>query len=455
MSDPDNDASTNLAVEAAVNLRAQQHNQWLNKYHRHTLLLEDMFCTAIRAGSIEYDLSAELMRAVGATSSTVAVEGAQSRFTKLNTVVEESAAELLQSLNESCNSLRAHLQEVIANAARDYQAKDRARANTLIEVTSVCRREVSAFIGMIKSEHICTDLEVQSLSSLQQALATKAGQVQTLRRQLDEVNAQRENERLKFRTELDDERTKARQTLHDERMALSSKLNDAMQTMDNERSKQASEVAALCDKHLKTVATLRSQLNERTLEAESLRDDVDRARAEVQREQRQSLEERNRLLQTISKSEMQLEALKGDVQAAKADSTVAAFQYEHFVETRKLVELDYFKRKIAESASSTFAYPSGALNPTTNTVATGAQSFSTRSRTPALDSQPHASASVLAQLSASPAPFRSSSSLALAGNETRTPRGVSLRSPSDTFVKLSSISNTLRDQLARASSPGI
>ena len=37
-------ASTNLAVEAAVN-----HNQWLSKYHSHRLLLEDMFFAAIRS----------------------------------------------------------------------------------------------------------------------------------------------------------------------------------------------------------------------------------------------------------------------------------------------------------------------------------------------------------------------------------------------------------------------
>ena len=463
--DPQSEDSA-VTMEVVSIMLAQQYDHIFYRFHQHVMLLEDLFFSAERSVLMLYDVSSKLVAGV-VPFSILEAEAAQSRFVKLVKGFEKTSSEELSTFQKETGELRVVLQQIIAKCEQEAAEQERKRQDEFSSLQTVCRREVSAFIATIRAETANSGLEVEAIQTLQAVLSQKIAEIDALRNTLCEMTSTRESERAAHRADLEREREAARSLLHTERSQMDTRLHELMLDAEKMRASHADELAELYGRGNGSMAKLRSDFSTRLLELDSAREALDKAHAENARERKAHQEEKNRLVKLVSDMEVAYESLKLENASIQADAQLQVLGYENFSETRKLIELQQFKKKVAAQATNPSATTSGggANSPTTRGFSAAADggfrpsSSSTSSQqlrynyatasSSAAGARGSSPVSTLTNLVSSPPPYRDSSrSGTTATDRSRSPNGIPLRSPSDTFVRLSTLTGALRDTVA-------
>lgn len=467
-----------VAMEVASIVMAQQYSAIFQRFHQHLLLLEDFFFSAERTIITTYELSTKLVAGV-IPFSVLEAEVAQSRFVKLVKAFEKASSEELSTFQKETGDLRVMLQQIIAKGEQTLAAEERKRKDDFNTLQNVCRREVSAFIATIRSDNASTGLEVEAIQSLQAVLATKVAENDALRTSLFDMTSSRESERALHRAELDREREANRTALHEDRSVTTTRLHELMLDTDKMRAMHAEEIAELYARSNLNMTRLRSDFSTRMVEIDTLREALDKAQQDSAREKRLHQEEKNKLLKLMSDLECAHESLKLEVATAHSDAQLHVLNYENFAESRKLMELQQFKKRVAVAAGA--SQPSSSVGDASRSfsllqqqgggggASTQASHYSPRSTTLhasrglsasssfAVAADVAAAGTTLGMIAASPPPYRDVSlqrySPSVATDRSRSPNGIPLRSPSETFLRLSNLSGSLKDSLAGYGGP--
>jgi hypothetical protein len=457
------DETGRVAMEVASIVLSQQYDHLFQHFHQHVLLLEDFYFSAERTVITTFELSSKLVAGV-IPFSVLESEAAQTRFVKLVKAFEKASSEELAMFQKETGELRVVLQQILTKAEQTQAAEERKRKDEFNTLQTVCRREVAAFIGTIRAETAVSGLEVEAIQSLQAVLGTKVAENEALRTTLCEMTSARESERATHRAEMEREREANRNALHEDRSATTKRLHELMLDAEKMRAMHAEEIAEIYSRGNATMTRLRSEFSSRLVELDTLREALDKATEDNARERRLHQEEKNKLLKMLAELECAHEGLKLEVSAAHSDAQLQVLSYENFAESRKLFELQQFKKKVAQQASTSHfsTSASAAAMMERSASVTAPQSYSPRSLrgisvvsgVPTSASVEPASATVLGGLASSPPPYRDvsrhtgpSSSVASA-DRSRSPNGIPLRSPSETYLRLSNLSGSLRDSVA-------
>lgn len=460
-----NDESSSLI--AAVEW-AQQCRRDAQRFSDHLLVLEDIFFFEDRRHEDLFLLSCRLLAPV-VPFSELEQEAAQNRFVRLVKNFEQTCQDELRRFDEETEEVRKLYRALISAEERRWSEKESQRQDEFAALCQICRREVNAVVARVRADTAQSTTEIDAMETLKVSLAAKCAEVETLRLHIQQLVQSHELERKKWLEDISRERHSARELVQADREAFTEQLHAQIKQAEEGRAAHHEELLRQHKKYTEQMDIIRSRLVEQQDESDKLRRRMDEVSVEHSRELRFHAEEKNRLNRMITDLEISYETLKRNLQEVDTNAQLNQMNLEHMSETKKLLEIQSFKRRLADTTKLLAA----------NSRVSTSEFSSPRTATPrsyyggdAAAASPGGVASYRAMSIAStetagsvPPPYRESSTSVLKSisspssyrDRSKSPGGSSaaqLQRPSDTFVRLSNLSRQISSSAgARMSSP--
>jgi hypothetical protein len=453
--DPDNDAALTSAMERAAQCRAD-----LCRFSDHLLVLEDIFFFEDRRHEDLFLLSCRLLAPV-IPFSDLEQEAAQNRFVRLLRTFEESAQEELRSFEVETEEVRRMYRGLISAEERRWNEKEAERRDEFAALSQLCRREVSAVVARVRSDSAQSTTEIDAMQTLKVSLDSKCAEVEALRVHIQGLVQSHEVERKNWLDEIARERALSRSLVQADRETFTAQLHAQIKQAEADRATFHDDMARQHKKYTDQVEQVRARLVEQQDESDKLRRTIDEHSVEHSRELRLHAEERHRLNRIITDLEISYESLKRDLQDVDTDAKLNQMNLEHMTETKKLLEIQSFKKRLADTtkllagsraSQSNFSPPRASATPRSqhsDALSTSPYQHNIRTSSITTPSEagsvppPYRDASVsLLKAVGSPLSYR---------DRSRSPGSsstVHLQRPSETFVRLSNLGRQINSTAA-------
>jgi hypothetical protein len=458
-----------VALQMAAMLLQEQYDYTFSVFNQHLLDLEDLYFDGLHQQWSLFDLSC----ALGAPLVPLGSEQKNSLEEKMENLLhrfEERSGEELKRLQQDADDAKIQFSVLLAKAEAQAKQDSQRRQDEVFAVSTLCRREVSSTVALLKSEYSHAHSNAQSLESLQRALDRTMKELDSTRARYDAVTQEQAETISKLREELQKARESARQTVSVERDEVSDRIRSVLVQADNERNRHLAELAQLHSNHASALEKLRSQLEERTVELELSRQEVDRLREKELLEQKNNSAERLELKKRVTELEMENERIRRVLVTHSQSHQFEKEALEFDMNQRKMREVEDFKKKlvygggvVAAGAGNGIA---AASSGTPRDGFSGRRSSSLNQNSAASYNRagsPNADVGLLDNVNLNgPSPM-SPRAMYRAPSTSTTPRGssvngreaspsvlASLRSPSDTYLRLQNISSSWKDRLAQS-----
>lgn len=469
MSDNDQVTSSSedvIALAAAVE-RAVLFQRDIQRFSDHLLLLEDLFFFESRRHSDFYHLSCRLLAPV-APFSDLEQEAAQNRFVRLVKNFEQTCQEELIRFEEETEEVRKLYRSLISAEERRWSEKETQRQDAFSALSQLCRREVSALVARVRADTAQSTTEIEAMETLKVSLEAKCSEVDALRAHLQQLVLSHEVDRKSWLDDIARERDTSRSLVHEDREKFTQQLQTQIKAAENDRAAYHEELNQQHKNYSDQIAAMRHKLIEQQSESEKLRRKMDEISIEHGRELRFHAEEKNRLSRMITDLEISYETLKRNIHEVETDAKLNQMNLEHMTETKKLLEIQSFKKRLADTTTllaagaraspSTFSSPRGATTPRFTHVDAAASS-------PGVGHYRNSSVATASDTSSVPPPYRESSVSILKSlsspnayrERSKSPNGAAsvashLQRPSDTYVRLANLNRQLSTSAMRGSS---
>lgn len=442
------------SVDAAVQL-ASSYREALLKFSDHLLVLEDIFFFEDRRHE---DLFVYCIRHLNPLLplSSLEQEAAKSRFVHLLKAFEETVQTELRSFYEESEAVRTMYRDLIAKEQQRWAHAEMARQDEFIALSQLCRREVAAVVAHVKAVALQTTTELDAFHALQETLEAKQAEIDALRKSASSLVKAHENERRQWLDDVSRERDAARSLILADRAQVTAQLQQQVSIAEDERFRLHDEMLHMETKHVQQLDSLRHRLQQQQEEQEALRGKLDQASLEHSKSLREAADEKNTLLKKITDLEIRCETLKRESQEARNEARLQQLDHEQATETRKMLEIQSFKRKLADTTAmlcnSTISGSTPAHAPLS--ARNGSVPFSSN------NDRCSRSSTIHADIANSPPSYRELSynsvlksaaspvTSSRAKSPSTTASTIQVRSPSDTFLRLANITRGQAESLS-------
>lgn len=460
-----------VVLEVAVALVTQQHNALLYRFHTHLLQLQDAFHSATRSVRDEFDVCSSVFVAMPQADGAADAALIEQRMSQAIDHYKAVAEQEIRHFNEDTFLIQQQFKDDAFRASADWRAAERKRQDDFAAAMVLARREVAATCYMMKAEQAQSQTEVSALAHLRSALDQALVELNKLRAESELARTKLEVELLDTSRRHESERAEWHAALRAERDAATRQLKELVAETDAARRQHLAELSDAASNAAGTVDAARAELARiSSLHSEAQRE-ADEARREAAELQKRHANERLDMQKTIAGLEYENEKLRLLLDAERSETSHSSLELRRNLEARKNAEVEEFKRRLIGS----LANPTNSASPRSITAGgdsssppmstrrelggtvgglspndRGASSLSARGPSQSL-LPPHStlsfsprSMSHLGTQTASAGLANSPS--ALRGGSVDTMN--SMRSPSDTFVRLQQLSASWKDRLA-------
>jgi hypothetical protein len=468
MSESDQPAANEeiAALSAAVE-RAQLYQRDAQRFSDHVLLLEDLFFFEDRRHSDLYHFSCRLLAPV-IPFSDLEQEAAQNRFVRLMKNFEQTRHDELVRFEEETEEVRKLYRSLISAEERRWNEKEAQRQDAFSALSQLCRREVSALVARVRADTAQSTTEIEAMETLKISLEAKCSEVDALRAHVHQLVLSHEIDRKSWLDDIAKERETSRSLVQEDREKFTQQLQTQIKAAETDRAAYHDELTQQHKNYSDQISAMRHKLMEQQEESEKLRRKMDEVSIEHGRELRFHAEEKNRLSRMITDLEISYETLKRNIHEVETDAKLNQMNLEHMTETKKLLEIQSFKKRLADTTTllaagaraspSTFSSPRGTTTPRYAHADPSASS-------PGVAAYRNISVAAASDTSSVPPPYREASVSILKSlsspnayrDRSKSPNGTAsaasqLQRPSDTYVRLSNLNRQLSTSAMRGSS---
>lgn len=450
-----------VALAAAIE-RGQQYRADLQRFSDHLSILEDLFFFDDRRHADLFNLSCRLLAPV-VPFSDLEQEAAQNRFVRLVKSFEESCQEEFARFEEETEEVRKLYRSLISAEERRWNEKEAQRQDSFAALSQLCRREVSALVARVRADTAQSTTEIEAMEVLKVSLEAKCNEVDALRAHVQQLVLSHEADRKQWLDDIAKERDTSRALVQEGREKFTQQLQTQIKQAEIDRTSYHDELTQQHKSYSDQIAAMRHKLVEQQSESEKLRRKMDEVSIEHGRELRFHAEEKNRLTRMITDLEISYETLKRNIHEVETDAKLNQMNLEHMTETKKLLEIQSFKKRLADTTTllasgaraspSTFSSPRG-TTPRWSHVDVSSPGAYQRNTSVATTSDaasvppPYRESSVSILKSLSSPPYR---------DRSKSPNNAmsataQLQRPSDTYVRLSNLNRQMSASAVRASS---
>ncbi len=449
-----------------MGLMRQQYDHACLQLSNHILALQDLYFTGFATRTTEFELSAQLV-APTMPASPIHARRAEEKLDFLIDQYTQSADAEIQRFYSDSIALRRDLDSILVKAEQDAKANERRRFDEFVQATTLCRREVSAAVALVKSEQAHSQTEVSAMSALKASLEEVSKELDAVRARSEKALAEAHVSHVKQRSELIKELEQQRAAFELERNEVSEQMRALINQQGALQAKYAKELSALAQEGADRMADTSERMTRLQSDLNTANAELLALKSELARRDRDSGMETLQLRKTIGSLELENERLKLALDSERDQHSFATEDVRRAVDARRNAEVEQFKRRLIDSVSvgsagsphhhlgsSTVVSPGGPFSPhRTSASFQQQQQPLSSSRIRASLPRDDRSASQLAEEyrhdAASPKHHhRADDVVAAAGGSPF----VNNHQPSDAYLRLQSLASSWKDRLA--TSPG-
>jgi hypothetical protein len=339
-----------VTLQVALRMAVEQYAMFSASFNDHILILEDLYFSEEHRRSEYFSLSCRVC-----TPFTPFLEyeqeSARNRFTRLVRAFEETSRDVLTQFETESMELRRLFKQMMSEERLRWELSERRRQDELMEEQQLCRRELQAVIAKLKAETAMTYSELEAVRTLETTLVARSNEIAMLREQLNCAIRSHDADRRKLLADIESERENARKMFNEDREAIMSQVNEITHAMERSRVQHVEELRKCQEHSAKVIDDLRHRLNEQMAHADNLRTLYDEVAMKRSHESTCHAEERNKLLRALTDAEIRCETLKHSLHETEAENKLVQLDYENASETRKLAEIQLFKKRLSDVAA--------------------------------------------------------------------------------------------------------